>query len=138
MRRPPTSTSILAQQLRRSPACLSRATTDFASNSARIIQSNQNVLVVLDLIETESGSRVDIRPLWVDGPNAGARQLAEKNQHLVAQLLTLVGLPTAGNVGSSFRNWRGWSLMRASYSPPISRSGRTYNALAEIYVDDGP
>ena len=31
--------------------------------SARIIQSNQNVLVVLDLIEAESGGRVAIRPL---------------------------------------------------------------------------
>ena len=69
-------------------------------DSARIIQNNQNVSVVLNLIEMESGSRVDIRPLWVDGPNAGAGDLAGRNQHLLAQLLTLRELPTAG------KRWR--------------------------------
>ena len=49
-------------------------------DSARIIQNNQNVSVVLNLIEIESGSRVDIRPLWVDGPNAGVGDLAGRNQ----------------------------------------------------------
>ena len=41
-------------------------------------------------------------------------------------------------LATSFRNWRGWSSMRASYSTADSRSGRTYNALADIYVDDVP
>ena len=35
---------------------------------AKVIQRNANVLIALDLIETESGGRVDGRPLWVDGP----------------------------------------------------------------------
>jgi hypothetical protein len=36
--------------------------------SAKVIQKNENVLVVLDIVERESGNRVDGRPLWVDGP----------------------------------------------------------------------
>ena len=68
-------------------------------DSTRMIQNNQNVSVFLNLIEMESGSRVDIRPMWVDGPNAGAGDLAAKNRHLIARLLTLRELPTAGNVG---------------------------------------
>jgi hypothetical protein len=53
--------------------------------SARVVQRNQNILVVIDLIELESGGRVDTRPLWVDGPNSGAGNLTADNQHLIAQ-----------------------------------------------------
>jgi len=45
-------------------------------DSASICQSKQkNTLVVLDLVETDGGGRVAIRPLWVDGPKAGGAQL---------------------------------------------------------------
>ena len=47
-------------------------------DSARSIQKNQNVSVVLNIIEMESGSRVNVRPLWVDGPNAGAGDLVDR------------------------------------------------------------
>ena len=107
-------------------------------DSARIIQNNQNVSVVLSLIEMESGSRVDIRPLWVDGPNAGAGDLAAKNQHLIAQLLTLRGLPTAGNVGDLIPQLAGLEFDARLVLAPDRRTGRTYNALADIYADDGP
>jgi hypothetical protein len=106
--------------------------------SARVVPSKQNVLVALDLIETESGGRVDSRPLWVDGPNAGAGQLVMENRHLVAQLLTLLGLPTAGNVGALIPQLAGLEFEARLVLAVDSRSGRTYNALAEIYVDDAP
>jgi hypothetical protein len=106
--------------------------------SARVIQSNQNVLVALDLIEAEGGGRVDSRPLWVDGPNAGAGQLIMESRHLVAQLLTLVGLPTAGNVGALIPQLAGLEFDARLVLAIDSRSGRTYNALAEIYTDDAP
>ena len=100
-------------------------------DSARIIQNNQNVSVVLNLIEMESGSRVDIRPLWVDGPNAGAGDLAVRNRDLIAQLLTL----------SELRSWRGWSSMRASYSTPtVAPAEPTTRSLTYIRMmgHDGP
>ena len=106
--------------------------------SARIIQNNQNVSVVLNLIEIESGSRVDIRPLWVDGPNAGVGDLAGRNQHLLGQLLTLRELPTAGNVGVLIPQLAGLEFDARLVLDPDSRTGRTYNALADIYMDDGP
>ena len=86
----------------------------------------------------EGGDRVASRPLWVDGPNAGAGQLVMENQHLVAQLLTLVGLPTAGNVGALIPQLAGLEFDARLVLDVDSRSGRTYNALAEIYVDDAP
>ena len=107
-------------------------------DSARIIQNNQNVSVVLNLIEMESGSRVDIRPLWVDGPNASAGDLAAVNQHLVAQLLSHRGLPTAGNVGDLIPQLAGLEFDARLVLDPDNRTGRTYNALADIYRDDGP
>ena len=107
-------------------------------DSARIIQNNQNISVVLDLIEMESGSRVDIRHLWVDGPNAGVGDLAEKNQHLIGQLLTLRELPTAGKVGVLIPQLAGLEFDARLALDPDRRTGRTYNALADIYTDDGP
>ena len=79
--------------------------------SARVIQSNENILIALDLVELESGGRVDGLPLWVDGPNADAGDLTAENQHLIAQLLTLRSLPTSGNVTKLIENWPGWSSM---------------------------
>ena len=94
--------------------------------------------MVLSLIETESGSRVDIRPLWVDGPNAGAGDLARKNQFLIGRLLTLRELPTAGKVGDLIPQLAGLEFDARLVLDPDSRTGRTYNALADIYVDDVP
>ena len=107
-------------------------------DSARVIQNNQNVSVVLNLIEMESGSRVDIRPLWVDGPNAGAGNLAGKNQYLIAQLLTLCELPTAGIVNDLIPQLAGLEFAARLVLAVDRRSGQTYNALADIYTDDAP
>ena len=107
-------------------------------DSPRIIQSNQNVSVVLNLIEMENSSRVDIRPLWVDGPNAGVGDLAGRNRDLIAQLLKLRGLPTVGNVNDLIPQLAGLEFDARLVLDPDSRTGRTYNALADIYVDDVP
>jgi len=107
-------------------------------DSARMIQNNQNVSAVLNLIEMESGNRVDARPLWVDGPNAGAGDLAAKNQDLVAQLLSLRELPTKGSVGVLIPQLAGLEFNARLVLAPDSRTGQTYNALADIYVDDVP
>jgi len=107
-------------------------------DSARIIKNNQNVSVVLSLIKMESGCRVDIRPLWVNGPNAGAGDLAGKNQHLIGQLLTSRGLPTKGDMGVLIPQLAGLEFDAHLVLDPDGRTGRTYNALAAIYVDDVP
>ena len=107
--------------------------------SARVIQSNQNILVALDLIETESSGRVDSQPMWVDGPNAGAGQLALENQHRIARLLTLARLPIAGNnLGALIPQLAGVEFDARLVLAVDNRSGRTYNSIAEIYVDDAP
>ena len=67
---------------------------------ARVVQKGQNISVVLDLVMAEGGDRVASQPLWVDGPNADAGQLVIENRHLVAQLLTLVGLPNRAPIVS--------------------------------------
>jgi len=107
-------------------------------DSARIIQNKQNVSVVLSLIEMERGCRVDIRHLWVNGPNAGAGDLAGKNQHLIGQLLTSRGLPTKGDMGVLIPQLAGLEFDAHLVLDPDGRTGRTYNALAAIYVDDVP
>jgi len=107
-------------------------------DSARVIQTNQNVSVVLNLIEMESGIRVDIRPLWVDGPNAGAGDLAGRNQYLIGRLLTLRELPTVGNVNDLIPQLAGLEFDARLALSEVRRSGQTYNAFAAIYVDDVP
>jgi hypothetical protein len=107
-------------------------------DSARVIQRNENVLIVLDLIELDSGGRVDGRPLWVDGPNAGAGYLAAENRHLIAQLLTLADLPTEGNVGTLIPKLAGLEFNARLALAVDNRSGRSYNEPAEIYLDEAP
>jgi hypothetical protein len=103
--------------------------------SARVVQRNQNVLVALDLIEVESGGRIDGRPLWVDGPNAGAGYLTAENQHLIAQLLTLAEQPTAGNVGDLIPKLAGLEFDARLVLAVDDRSGRSFNAIADIYTE---
>jgi hypothetical protein len=104
--------------------------------SARVIGKNQNVLIALDLIETESGRRVDTRPLWVEGPNSDAGNLAAENQHLVGQMLTLAKLPTSGNVGDLIPKLAGLEFDARLVLAVDDRSGRSFNAIADIYTDE--
>ena len=104
--------------------------------SARVIQKDQNTSIALDLIETESGGRVDGRPLWVEGPNANSGTLAAENQQLVAQLLTLAQLPTAGNVGELIPKLAGLEFDARLVHAVDNRSGRIFNAIANIYTNE--
>jgi hypothetical protein len=104
--------------------------------SARVIQRNQNTLIALDLIELESGGRVDGRPLWVEGPKSDAGNLAAENQHLIAQLLTLAKLPTVGNVGTLIPKLAGLEFDARLVLKIDTRSGRSFNEISEIYADD--
>ena len=103
-------------------------------SSARVIQHNENVLVALDLVDRESGGRVDTLPLWVAGPNASVGDLAAKNQHVIAQLLTLAGLPTSGNVGTLIPKLAGLEFDARLALAVDGRSGRTHNELTEIFT----
>ncbi len=106
--------------------------------TARVVQSGQNVLIALDLVMVEGGDRLDSRALWVDGPNAGAGQFAIENRHLIAKLLRLMGLPTAGSVGTLIPQLAGLEFDARLVLAIDSRTGRTYNAIAEIYDADKP
>ena len=104
---------------------------------ARVIQKNQNILVALDLVDTDSGGRIDTRPLWVDGPRSDCGNLTAENQHLIAQLLTLAKLPTVGNVGELIPKLAALEFDAQLVLAVDNRSGRSYNAISGIYdVDD--
>jgi hypothetical protein len=105
--------------------------------AARVIPKNQNVLVALDLIEMESGGRIASQPLWVDGPNANSGNLTSENQHLIAQLLTLAKLPTAGNVSELIPKLAGLEFDARLVLTIDNRSGRSFNAIADVYTDTG-
>ena len=106
----------------------------FRIQSARVLESSANILIALDLVELESGGRVDGLLLWVDGPNAGVGDLTVRNQHIVAQLLTLAGRPTAGHVGTLIPKLEGLEFDARLALAVDSRSGRTHNELAEIFT----
>jgi hypothetical protein len=101
---------------------------------ARVIQSGQNVLIGLDLVIAESGDRVDTRPLWVDGPNAGIGPFAAENQNLIAQLLALADQPTSGNVNDIIPKLAGLEF-EAYLILKRDSNGRAYNAIATIQND---
>lgn len=105
--------------------------------TARVVQSGQNILIALDLVMVEGGGRIDSRPLWVAGPNAGISPFAAENQNLVAQLLSLAGQPTTGNINALIPKltgleFEGYLILKRD------NNGRTYNALATVHQDDAP
>jgi hypothetical protein len=105
--------------------------------SARVVSTDtQNVLVFLDLIEVQGGGRIASQPLWVDGPNANAGNLVAENRDLVAQLLTLAKLPTVGNVSELIPKLAGLEFDARLILTIDNRSGRSFNAIADIYADE--
>jgi hypothetical protein len=102
--------------------------------SARVVQKGQNISVALDLVMAEGGERVGSRPLWVDGPNASVGPLAAENKHVVAQLLTLAGQPTTGNVNALIPQLTGLEF-DGYLTLKRDSNGVTYNALATAYED---
>jgi hypothetical protein len=105
--------------------------------AARVVQRNQNTLIALDVIETQSGAHVAIQPIWVDGPNANAGRLAAENRHLIAQLLALAGKPTAGDVHELIPALAGLTFEARLTICTDSRTGRVFNALGSILIDGG-
>jgi hypothetical protein len=103
--------------------------------AARVIPRKDNILVALDLVELDSGGRVDTRPLWVDGPKADAGNLTAENQHLIAQLLTLAKLPTSGNVSELIPQLAGLEFEAHLVLSVDNRSGRSFNAISAVYTD---
>ena len=55
--------------------------------AARVIEHNDNILIALDLVELDTGTRVATAPLWVDGPRSDGGNLTAENQNLIARLL---------------------------------------------------
>jgi hypothetical protein len=104
--------------------------------SARVIQRNENILVALDLIELESGGRVDGRPMWVEGPKSDAGNLTAENQALIAELLRLANLPTSGNVRELIPKLEGLEFDARLVLAVDNRSGRSFNAIATICSDE--
>jgi hypothetical protein len=103
--------------------------------SASVIHRNQNTLVVLELIEVESGAKVALQPIWVNGPNADAGGLAAENRHLIAQLLRLARKPTVGQVHALIPELTGLTFEARLVLAMDPRTARTYNAIASIFTD---
>jgi hypothetical protein len=104
--------------------------------SASVIDNNQNISIALGLIETESGRRVDSRALWVEGPNANSGTLAAENRNLIAQLLTLAKQPTVGQVRALIPKLAGLEFDARLVLAVDDRSGRNFNAIANIYTNE--
>jgi hypothetical protein len=99
--------------------------------------NNGNIFVVLDLLELESGARVSLQPLWVDGPNADAGSLVAENRDVIAQMLRGADLATSGHVGELIPKLVGHEFTVRLAISNDNRTGRTFNAIAAI-ISDGP
>ena len=99
---------------------------------------NGNVFVDFDLVELESGARVSLPPLWVDGPKAEAGSLVIENRDVIAQMLRRAGLETSGKVGELIPKLAGLEFGARLTIYPDSRTGRTFNSIAAIIPEDAP
>jgi hypothetical protein len=107
--------------------------------AARIVvaRTTGNVLVALDVIETASSAFIAIQPLWIGGPNANAGRLVAENQALLAQLLELANQDTDGeiDVAELVPKLAGLVFDARLALATDSRTGRTFNVLAEIFPE---
>jgi hypothetical protein len=110
---------------------------DVRIESAGVVWKNGNTSVVVDLVEIESGERVAIQPMWVDGPNANAGSLADEHRKIIATLLSLSGQPTAGNVQELIPKIAGLVFEARLVLETNGRTSRSFNAIAEIFTDGG-
>jgi hypothetical protein len=95
---------------------------------------NGNISVVLDLLDVETGDRIDNRALWVDGPNANVGTLAAENQELIARMLELAGKPNSGSVAQLIAELVGLTFTAVLGVGTDSRTGRAYNTLIGVYA----
>jgi hypothetical protein len=52
-----------------------------------------NISAVIELVDPPSGDYFDLRPLWIDGPNAANGNMAARNIAVIADLLEAIGIP---------------------------------------------
>jgi hypothetical protein len=64
-----------------------------AVEKAELTQSQRgNISVVLELRNAETGDAFDVRPLWIDGPNADKGSIASRNFGILVELLEAAGV----------------------------------------------
>jgi hypothetical protein len=102
--------------------------------AAKVVARNGNISVILDLLDVETGARIDNRALWVDGPNANVGTLAAENQELIGRMLELAGKPTAGSVRQLIPELAGFAFTAVLGVGTDSRTGRAYNTLIGVYA----
>ena len=97
----------------RLPKLLEPGSREVQIQAAAVASKNDNISVILDLLDVETGVRIDNRPLWVDGPKANVGRLAAENRELIARMLELAGKPTSGPVGTADTGAR-WTYIHRS------------------------
>jgi hypothetical protein len=103
---------------------------------AKTITKDTNISVILELVDIETGKRIDNRALWVAGPNANMGTLAAENQRLIARLLELAGKPTKGNVAHLIPGLAGLTFTAVFGVATDNRTGRAYNNLIDAHPVD--
>jgi hypothetical protein len=118
----------------RLPKLLEPGSREVQIQAATVASKNDNLSVILDLLDIETGVRIDNRPLWVDGPKANIGRLAAENRELIARMLELAGKPTSGSVAKLLTELAGLTFTAVLGVGTDSRTGRAYNTLIGVYA----
>jgi hypothetical protein len=96
-------------------------------------RSNPNKSIILEAREIESTKMIDMRPLWVSGPNEVTGGLTTRNLGVVVDMLAAVGVPKGSNVDTKVLA----KLVGVSFDVRLGlergRDGRSYNAIEAVY-----
>jgi hypothetical protein len=110
---------------------------DLQIQSADVIKNNDNTLILLEVVEMQSGNRVATSPIWIDGPKAHVGQLAAENRLLIAKLLHSAGQPTAGKVSELISRLVGAIFEAHLVERVDNRTGRTLNVIMDVVTSGG-
>jgi hypothetical protein len=96
-------------------------------------RGNPNKSIILDAREIDSAKLIDMRPMWVSGPNEVTGGLTTRNLGIIVDMLEAVGVPKGGNVDTKVLT----KLIGVSFDVRLGlergRDGRSYNAIEAVY-----
>jgi hypothetical protein len=96
-------------------------------------RSNPNKSIILEAREIESEKMIDMRPMWVSGPNEVAGGLTTRNLGIIMDMLEAIGVPKGSNVDAKVLT----KLVGVTFDVHLGlergRDGRSYNAFEAVY-----
>jgi hypothetical protein len=102
---------------------------------AELVESRRrvgNVSVVLELTDPASGEHFDHRPMWIAGPNADRGNMVARNQAILADLLSAIGVPEPDGIDDTMLARLVGTTFDLTLGIKEDRAGEAFNKIVRV------